>query len=547
MRRLAGLALAAFLLAGAAAAGGTVKRKPLLFTVEVSGSQAVTWALDEKVPHAGAICLGSGGVELGAQSWMVPVRGSGRLRYTFAGREENVQGDSVDLKAPTHGTIHGTDGIYWKSEGYWDPYNICDWDPPIGEDDIASTRGCGAFTATGSLDVAWRAGKLTLDAGWKRLYEGDCPLDTDWRLKRGILGANDKSATVPLSAEELRLGETISRTKTTTASVSAPTSWGAYSGEAVNTWTVRLIPGKKLRAVPKAAPVYRGGRVTLDGSKSRGEIRSYRWKLARASGCPNDVKLSSETLAGAKVSFTALCPLKAILTVSDGEATDSATTTVAVSPRSWKTPVSSAPDAVLDSRLVDGFLQLGRNVCAYDGLTGDQTSGHILHRGAGGAKGGFTVAEVKSGPFEGNFYVAKYTAKIRRAALVSKDFAATTDLYAANSDAGRLADFSALHASVVDHEHLHATLIAEYVRKSDRAKRIEAMVEGDEDALSDRVNVALVEFETDLTEATSDAKVKARMGAKWNRSATVRLRDGGGGFVLRTFPSLAQLGDEGVG
>jgi len=137
MRRLAGLALAAFLLTGAAAAGGTVKRKPLLFTVEVSGSQAVTWALDEKVPHAGAICLGSGGVELGAQSWMVPVRGSGRLRYTFAGREENVQGDSVDLKAPTHGTIHGTDGIYWKSEGYWDPYNCCDWDPPIGENAIA--------------------------------------------------------------------------------------------------------------------------------------------------------------------------------------------------------------------------------------------------------------------------------------------------------------------------------------------------------------------------------------------------------------------------
>jgi hypothetical protein len=543
MRKLAGLALLVFLLAGAAATGGSAKKKPLRFTVEVSGSQTVTWALDEKVPHAGAMCLGRGGVELGAQRWMVPVRGSGRLTYTFAGREENVQGDSVDLKAPTHGTIHGTDGIYWKSEGYWDPYNICDWDPPIGEDDIASTRGCGAFTATGSFDVAWRAGKLSLDVGWKRLYEGDCPLDTDWRLKRGIL---DESS-VPLRAEELRSGDTISRTKTTTASVSAPTSGGVYSGEAVNTWTVRLIPTGKLRAVPKAAPVYRGGRVTLDGSKSRGEIRSYRWKLARASGCPSDVKLSSETLTGAKVSFTALCPLKATLTVSDGKDTDSATTTVAVYPRSWKTPVSSAPDAVLDSRLVDGFLQLGRNVCAYDGLTGDQTSGHILHRGAGGAKGGFTVAEVKSGPFEGNFYVAKYTAKIRRAALVSKDFAPTTDLYAANSDAGLVGDFSALHASVVDHEHLHTTLIAEYVRKSDRAKRIEAMVEGDEDALSDRVNVALVEFETDLTEATSDAKVKARMAATWNRSATVKLRDGGGGFVSRTFPSLAQLGDEGVG
>jgi hypothetical protein len=263
------------------------------------------------------------------------------------------------------------------------------------------------------------------------------------------------------------------------------------------------------------------------------------------------VKFASETLTGAKVGFTALCPFKATLTVSDGEDTDSAAMTVAVNPRPWKTPVSSAADAVLDTRLVDGFLQLGRNVCAYDGLTGEQTSGHILHRsGAGGVhdpKGGFTVAEVKSGPFEGNFYVAKYTARIYRAALVSKDFLSTSDLYAANGAAGRLSDFSALRASVVDHEHLHTTLIQEYVAKSDRAKRIEAMVEADEDALSDRVNVALVEFETDLTEATSDAKVKARMPARWNRSATVMLRDGGGGFVSRTFPSLADLGDEGVG
>lgn len=568
--RIGALALlsAAFVTAGMAAAGSTVAQKSVVFSSEWTGSQTLTWAVDGRPPYGGASC------PAGDQTFIGSTRGGGRLTFTFSGRDRHVPGlllpgGQISLggggEGPAHGALQGKWRAYLKSEGYWDPSDLCDIDsrlgPPYDEDWIDPTDSCGSFSGRMHFGFDWRAGKLHVEGSagsLKPVAVEECPLLKAWpsasesvlhnQLDPWILG----ESAVPLNAQEVRSGDTISRTKTITISSSPPDAWGMVRGEVVNTWTVTLTPtGKRLRAVPEAAPVYRGGRVTLDGSKSRGEIRSYRGELARASGCPKDVRFASETLRGAKASFTALCPFKATLTVSDGESTDSATMTVAVRPRPWKTSFSTAADGVLDSKLVDGFLQLGRNVCAYDGLTGEQTSGHILHRsGAGGdhqTKGGFTVAEVKSGPFDGNVYVVTYRTKIYRAALVSKDFLGTSDLNAANSDAGRLSDFLALRASVLDHEHLHTTLIWEYLRKSDRAKRIEAMIEADEEALSDRVNVALVEFETALTEATSDAKVKARMPARWNRSATVKLRDGGGGFVSRTFPSLAQLGDEGVG
>ena len=141
--------------------------------------------------------------------------------------------------------------------------------------------------------------------------------------------------------------------------------------------------------------------------------------------------------------------------------------------------------------------------------------------------------------------MAVYRTKIRRAALISADLFEGSDLYSANSDANRLDDLLALRNSVRDHEELHSTLIERELAKADRAKKIEAMFDNDGAALADRVNVALVQLETELTDATSDAKVKANMPAKWNRPATVLVRDGGGGFVERTFPSLAQLGDDG--
>lgn len=42
-----------------------------------------------------------------------------------------------------------------------------------------------------------------------------------------------------------------------------------------------------------------------------------------------------------------------------------------------------------------------------------------------------------------------------------------------------------------------------------------------------------------------NSSVKARLRAKWSRPATVLVRAGGGaGYKERTFPSLAELGNE---
>jgi hypothetical protein len=313
-------------------------------------------------------------------------------------------------------------------------------------------------------------------------------------------------------------------------------------------WNVEIASTEGVVAVASASSPVRGGRVTLDGSRSFTRIRSYSWKLARGADCPPEVRMAPEALSGKRVSFPALCSFRATLTVENEHDSDSKTIAVQVRPRPWKTPFSTAPEGRLDSRLVFNALPLGRNVCAFDGLTGDQTSSHILHRsGAGGAhalRGGFTLAQVTTGPFKGNFYVAGYRTKVRRASLISKDLFPPSDLYSTNQAAGHLADLVALRSSVRDHENLHSTLIANALARDDLATKIEKMAAGSEGALEDRANGALVELETALTEATSEAKVKARMRARWSQPATILVRDGSGGFVSRTFPSLALLGDE---
>jgi hypothetical protein len=305
--------------------------------------------------------------------------------------------------------------------------------------------------------------------------------------------------------------------------------------------------GKQLVARATSAGARRGGTVVLDGSRSEGDIVSYRWRVSRGRDCPSGTKLDQATeLTGARVSFRALCSFRATLTVRDRDSSDSTSIAVPVRARPWKTTFAHVAEGRLNSLLVDGHLVLGRNVCAHEGLEGEQRSGHILHRGgANGPNDGFTLGSIASGPFRGNWYVSKYTAEVRRASLISQDLYPGTDLYSTNGAAGRLQDFQALFNSVRDHERLHSELIKEALGRNDGAKRVEAMVAPDRDELATQVNAALVRFEEALAAATAEPRVKARMRARWSRSATVFVRAGGGaGFVSRTFPSLAELGDE---
>ena len=303
-------------------------------------------------------------------------------------------------------------------------------------------------------------------------------------------------------------------------------------------------PPRRLVALATASPTVRGDVVTLDGSRSHDNIVSYRWQLSRGPDCPSGVSFDSTTvLTGARVSFRAVCSFDATLTVSDGTNTAEKSIAVPVRPRTWKSPFDQTEPSPLNSHLVNGHLQFGKNVCALDGLTGEQSSGHILHRGAGPAdRAGFTVGQITDGPFKGTWYVETYTVVVKRAPLVSEDLSPGSDLDRANMGKTH-ADFVALHQSVTAHEKLHGILIRERLREIDPANEIEAITGTDGEELATQVNLKLVNIEEELTAATSNANVQPRMAHQWNRPATVYIHDGGGGFILRTFPSLAEIGD----
>src|SRR5205823_4694723 len=89
------------------------------------------------------------------------------------------------------------------------------------------------------------------------------------------------------------------------------------------------------------------------------------------------------------VSFRALCPLTAKLTVrtEDPGKADTTTKTANVGPRPWKVRfvLNQTPKKYTVTHLVplgehSCECQFGRNVCTKDGLTGDQSSGHQIHK-----------------------------------------------------------------------------------------------------------------------------------------------------------------------
>lgn len=303
-----------------------------------------------------------------------------------------------------------------------------------------------------------------------------------------------------------------------------------------------------LVAVATATGAVRGGTVTLDGSRSRTNITSYKWALAPGLDCDGAEIDSRSDLSGATLSFTALCSFSATLTVSDGQDTaTSAPVLVRVRPRPWKTPFKQTKPGLLNSKLVDGFLQFGRNVCTLDGLEGEQRSGHIVHRGGGPiTRAGFTVAQVSDGPFRGDWYVTAYTAEVARTPLISRDLYPGSDLYAENTGPRR-ADLLALRTSVIHHETLHGELIKEALGNDDPAKTVEALIGSDEEQVADQANLKLVALETTLENATSDKNVKQRMPASDNRPADIYIRTGVSNpkFRLYHITSLAQLGADG--
>jgi hypothetical protein len=90
--------------------------------------------------------------------------------------------------------------------------------------------------------------------------------------------------------------------------------------------------------------VIRGHAVRLDGSRSLGQIISYAWTFENPGvgvlkNCKAGASLKTGHKTGARPTVVMLCTMRATLTVSDGRKRNSATTTIRVRARDWKTPV----------------------------------------------------------------------------------------------------------------------------------------------------------------------------------------------------------------
>lgn len=132
---------------------------------------------------------------------------------------------------------------------------------------------------------------------------------------------------------------------------------------------------RSLTAVPGGPyRVQRGMRVDLDGSRSRGKIKSYTWTFlpapanggphialtfaankgsASSAPCPKGVQPQRGGKKGAKISVVALCDFTAKLTVSDGRKTKSQTANVTVDRRNWVTRPPSQPTLSRKANLGD--------------------------------------------------------------------------------------------------------------------------------------------------------------------------------------------------
>jgi hypothetical protein len=473
--RLGALALltTALVTAGVAAASGTVAQKSFVFSAEWTGTQTLTWTVDGKPPYGGASCAA------GDQSFIGPTRGSGRLSFTFSGRDGYVpglvlRGGQVALggggDGPLHGTMEGKWRAYVKSEGYWDPSDRCDINatlgPPYDEDLIDPTDKCGSFSGRGHFGFDWRGGKLHVDGSAGSLnppVDSECPLLKAWpsASESVLLDQLDPfvlaESSVPLSAREVQSGETISRTNTITMTSSPSDPWGLVHGEVVDTWTLTLIPRvKRLRAVPEASAALRGDVAKLDGSKSTGDIVSYVWTFKAADGCGDVSTRPGARKSGKQVTIKPLCPVAATLKVSDGHDSDSATVTVPVLPRTsdWTTPPVKHEEVLRDERVSDPpfihpgstyGITLGENVAACEPGSLGPPMLCPPARGGTGLGGRYTLAAVDDpgGPFDGYFYVASAPLTVERLGILNYWFLPGSPAFVANQP--NFWDYNASH------------------------------------------------------------------------------------------------------
>jgi hypothetical protein len=312
-----------------------------------------------------------------------------------------------------------------------------------------------------------------------------------------------------------------------------------------------------LRAVLTAGSATRGTPATLDASRSKGRIQTFKWTLRPlgASAAPSKTFETREP----KVQLVLLEDVHVDLEVSDGRKKSPTSGTAKVIARQWIT--TSTPernDGILEGEhlfspdSVPGAINhFGQDACAFEG----RDSGHGMHGTRPGtwkddASAGYTVARVDDPgrPFDQYWYVKSQSLIVRRRALFNPDLVKGSVLFNVNKAHGTSEPFARLIAASRDHEYLHGELIREAL-KDDPAKRIEKLAKGSEDDLATFADMEIRATETRMQEDNfHEQKVRDALKKKYAEGGTVWVRgrtrfDGTPTFAPWTIPSFADKGE----
>lgn len=303
-----------------------------------------------------------------------------------------------------------------------------------------------------------------------------------------------------------------------------------------------------LKAVPGGPyNIVRGASVTLNGSKSKGPIKTYRWNLQPGDNCPEGVEpaqLEGKDPQG----FQALCSLRGSLTVvgEDADDTDTQDFVVNVAPRKWKTDFATVREAPMSGAIDSEQLTLGKNRCAEDGAEPN----HWIHHTAAltWEKDGYDVDQIKSGPFRGFWYVTAERLKVHRRPYINKSLLPRGEIYELNK-ASNAVDLNLLVQQIREHEKQHSELAKKRLEEADfdPALKIERMAYKDRAQLVQMADAMIGDADSQLADASGEQPVKnelAGIKAFQRGGKLIVPKFHGGGITTKYIESYAGLGDK---